>query len=408
MHPLDPIANRILQLGFLLLALFIPFSIAGTNIALGFVAIGWIMRVLASRERARPILRDPMLAASLLLALSALPSVFISENRARALGDWESYWQLIIYFGVAANLLACGMRETVVRVLAVSSILSCGVAFVQRAGGFDLGPIHIGAAHRVSSTMYIMTFAGIVAQLTVFYSSGLIARIGREERMLYGVAAVLQMLALLLTMTRGAWLAAVGGFAALVLLVRSRRLTLIAGALVLLLVVFTLIYANDQGRTLSLQALVSSSPDRNVHTRLELWKTAWKLFAAHPVLGVGMGDYSSEAARMLAGTEGVLTVSDAHNVPLHILATRGLVGFIPFVFFWVTVFRVLAARLRGTPRGSRTFQYAAGATAVAVTVLVGALTENNIDDEEVFNAFMLILGLALAYAPARGREPSDG
>jgi len=406
MRHLDTLATRILQLGFLLLGLFIPFSIAGTNIALGFVALGWILRVVSSRETAALAWRDPMLIASVLLALSALPSVFISEDFDRALGDWRSYWQLLIYFGVAANLLACGMRETVVRVLAVSSILSCFVAFAQRAGGFDLGFIHVDASHRVSSTMYIMTFAGVLAQLTVFYASTLIARIGMRERFLYGAAVALQTAALLLTMTRGAWLAAVAGLAALVLLVRSRRLLAIAAGLVVVLVVFSFIYANDTGRTISIQALFSSSPDRNVHTRIELWKTAWRLFVANPILGVGMGDYSIEAAKMLAGTEGVLTVSDSHNVPLHILATRGLVGFLPFVFFWVTVFRVLAHTMKDAQRRSRAFQYAAGAAAVAVVMLVGSLTENNIDDEEVFNTFMLILGLARAHAYRSGAGES--
>ena len=398
MRPLETIATRILQLGFLLLGLFIPFSIAGTNIALGLVALGWMLRVVSSRETARLAWRDPMLIASVLLALSALPSVFISENFDRALGDWRSYWQLLIYFGVATNLLACGMRETVVRVLAVSSILSCFVAFVQRAGGFDLGFIHIGAAHRVSSTLYSMTFAGILAQLAVFYAATLIARIGLRERLLYGAAAALQMVALLLTMTRGAWLAALAGFGALVLLVRSRTLLVAAALVVVALMAFTFVYSDDEGRTLSIQALFSSSPDRNVHTRIELWKTAWQLFLDNPILGVGMGDYSIEAKKMLAGTEGVLTMSDSHNVPLHILATRGLVGFVPFVFFWVTVFRVLIRTMRDTQRRSRAFQYAAGAAAVAVAILVGSLTENNIDDEEVFNAFMLILGLARAHA----------
>ena len=104
------------------------------------------------------------------------------------------------------------MRETVVRVLAASSILSCGVAFIQRAGGVDFGLFEIAGQHRVSSTMYIMTFAGVMSQLTVFYSATLIARIGRNERILYGVAAVLQMFAVMLTMTRGAWLGGDGRF----------------------------------------------------------------------------------------------------------------------------------------------------------------------------------------------------
>ena len=404
-------SRRLLQLGLFLLALFVPFSIAGTNIALGFVALGWITIGVArhldpSLPRPLPFWRDPMCIASVLLAFSALPSVLMSENYSRAMKDWRSHWQLIIYFGVAANLVVTGMRETFFRALAVSSILSCMFAFVQRAGGLDFWFVHIAAEHRVSSTLYIMTFAGILAQLIVFFAASAFMRgMSRSERVLVVGAVACQILALMFTMTRGAWLALAVGLIALVLMLRNRKVLIASTALLAVLVAFSFLYSTDQNRTLSITALFEQSPDRNVGTRLALWDTAWELFKSHPLLGVGMGDYSTEADRMLSGVDGIRTTVDSHNIPLHILATRGLLGFLPFVFFWITVFRVLAQTRREAEPGSRGRYYAIGATVASVAILVGSLTENNIDDEEVWGAFMVLLGLARAqaYFPHVGR-----
>ena len=151
---------------------------------------------------------------------------------------------------------------------------------------------------------------------------------------------------------------------------------------------------------MSVTDLIGSTPDRNIRTRLVLWEIAWDLFRENPVIGVGMGDYEVEATRLARGRD-IETAIDAHNVPLQILATRGLVGFIPFVYFWVTAIRVVRQVSRRSKRRSRAHHYALGGLAVIVVVLVGALTENNIDDEEVFMTFMFLLGLARceAYRP---------
>ena len=263
-----------------------------------------------------------MLLASALLALSALPSVFISEDFDRALGDWRSYWQLLIYFGVATNLLACGMRETVVRVLAVSSILSC----LRRLHPARRWPrpglhSHIGAAHRVSSTLYTMTFAGIhrpahrvllgdahrahrPSRATALRRRGGAAArrpaadddagrmAGRRGRFRRPGAARAQPPAAGGGGTRGG---CTGWCLHLVY------------------------YANDEGRTISIQALFSSSPDRNVHTRIELWKTAWQpLRGSTPSSASAWETTPSEAAKMLAGSEGRADhVGLAQRTPAH-------------------------------------------------------------------------------------------
>ncbi len=394
-----PLTTRVLQIAILAYALFIPFSIAGMNIAFGFGALAWLVASVLRRRvwPARP-LANPLIVASVVLVLSAIPSVLISENASRAWDDWSSYWQLFIVFWVAANVRTVGVRDAAFWTLFASTTLSCVVAVVQRAGGIDIGPLHIGREFRVGSTLYTMTFAGIVYQTILFDSAQLLARRwGVRLKLAIAASLLLQFGAIMLTMTRGAWVALVGGLGTACVLARNRIVTVVALVLFVALALFSLVNFKNQGR--SIPQLLSSGLDKDSATRVVLWDIAWDLFKRNPVLGVGMGDYSIEADKLLDGRF-VTTTVDTHNVYLHLLATRGVVGFVPFLWFWFVLLRELWRRRRDSGVGSRERQYAAGAFAAAVAILIGALTELNIDDSEVFMAFMFIVGIALARAPS--------
>jgi len=396
-NALNTASTRLFQFAFLALALFIPFSIAGENIAIGFSVLAWLVWLAATRQW--PRLAHPLFIASVVLTLSALPSLFMSQERHRAFVDWESYWQLLIVFMVGAHIARVGVRERSCGVLFASAAASCGVAFIQRAGGLHVGPIHIGSEHRVSSTLFTMTFAGILCQIIVFAAAMAAAPLKTRWRTLITAAAVLMFVALLLTMTRGAWIAVFAGLIAVCVLLRSRVLALATVLAIAVMVLYTHHYRNDQGRTLAVDTFATEQADRNVATRLVLWDISWKMFLDHPLLGVGMGDYSREAEKRLAERH-VRTTVDSHNIYLQILATRGLVGFIPFVAYWVVLVMTLWKLARRAVKGSLARHYAIGALGATAAVLVGALTENNIDDAEVFAAFMFLAGLALAQLPA--------
>ena len=226
-------------------------------------------------------------------------------------------------------------------------------------------------------------------------------RIGRGRRGLVALALA-EFAALLFTMTRGAWIALFAGLVAAAFVLRSRVLVLATAAALAVLAAFTFLYANDQGRTISVTTMATSEPDRNVGTRLVLWDVAWDMFREHPLMGVGMGDFSTEAQARLAGRS-VRTTVDSHNVFLHVLATRGLLGFVPLVGYFGVLVLSLYRIMRRADQGSLARHYAAAALAVTAAVLAGSLTENNIDDSEVFMAFMFVVGLARsALAPPPG------
>jgi O-antigen ligase len=429
---LDNISHRLFQLAFAALALFIPFSIAGANIAIGFGLLAWLLSALSARAGISPaeslqarrpsVLRDPLLPASLLLAVSALPSLFMSEDFTRAFKDWRSYWLLLIFFLVAANVVAHRMREVVFWVLFASTTISCLVAFLQRAGGIDWWFIQLGEKHRIESTLYTMTFAGILYQVIILNFAMALRSPGRSlwtargtlrsklrdgwRAVLPWVGLAIQFLAIIMTVTRGAWVALFAGLATVCIIVRNKTALALSAVAVAVVLVFAFVVAEDTGRNIS-PAKFAQEIDIHARTRLVLWDIAWDLIKQHPLLGVGMGDFSTEAQKLI-GERKITTATDSHNVYLQVLATRGLVGFIPFVLFWVMVLRSLFGLKRRSERGSVDWHYAVAAIGVTVAMLFGALTENNIDDEEVFIAYMLILGLALgANYRAGGRERLD-
>jgi O-antigen ligase len=405
---LASVSHRLFQFSFVALALFIPFSIAGDNFAIGFGLLAWLLAAIARRKTTggvppyKKVVHDPLFWAAVALAASALPSMLISENLERAWKDWRSYWLLCVCFLVAANIATHRVREIAFWVLFASISISCVVAFVQRAGGLDFGFIHIGEKKRVESTLYTMTFAGILYQ-TILLCLSVALRRGAawRTRLILWAGLLVQFVAILLTVTRGAWIALFAGLAAVCLLIRNRLVLLFGIGVVAAVLVFAFANARHTDRNVS-PVLLAQKLDVHARTRLVLWDIAWDLFRDNPVLGVGMGDYSLEADKRV-GDRTVTTTTDTHNVYLQVLATRGLVGFIPFVLFWFYVFRSLF-RVRGeSAKGTLEWHYAVGAIGAAVAILFGALTENNVDDEEVFIAFMFVLGLALSADYVRGR-----
>ncbi len=386
--------RRVLFASFIAFAAFIPFSIAGMNIAFGFGVLSWIgwWTTRERTPRVEPRRFDPLVLASILLALSLIPSVLMSENSARAIKDASSCWQLLILFWAAYNVIEVRAQQPAFWTLLATSCLACLLVVVQGTGGFQLGNFEIPSRYRPGGTLYNMTFAGIVYQLIVLNCAMIFAReMSPRRRVVLAAVVALQTTAIMVTMTRGAWLALIAGIVVLCLMLKNRVAIAAAAALVLGIAALSLF--GHQGR--SIPELARSGLDKDASTRLVLWDIAWDLFKQHPLAGVGMGDYTIEADKLLAGRR-VTTTVDTHNVYLQVLATRGLIGFVPFVAFWVVFLRQLRRIRRASERGSLAHQFAVGAIAATVALLVGALTELNIDDSEVFMAFLFIAGLALA------------
>ena len=76
-------------------------------------------------------------------------------------------------------------------------------------------------------------------------------------------------------------------------------------------------------------------------SRNEIWRATFKMFAAHPILGVGLGGYWI-GITAYHDASGLMTPQEAHNDYLELLSSGGVIGFA--VGIWFAVNAVRAAR----------------------------------------------------------------
>ena len=152
----------------------------------------------------------------------------------------------------------------------------------------------------------------------------------------------------------------------------------------------------------SSEVAVDASTAGEGASRNEIWRATLKLFAAHPVLGAGLGGYWI-AITAYHDAPGTLTPQEAHNDYLELLASGGVIGFALGVWFVVSVVRLAQKNLWSSTGSLRAVRIGAilGLAGVAVHSLVDFglhLTGNAV-------VFLVLIMLATATIQSRsGRE----
>ena len=110
---------------------------------------------------------------------------------------------------------------------------------------------------------------------------------------------------------------------------------------------------------------------RDGASRNEIWRASLKMFAAHPVLGVGLGGYWIGITAHHEAS-GLMTPQEAHNDYLELLSSAGLIGFAIGVWFVLAVVRRIRKNLMVDHGFRRAVRFGAvlGLTGVAAHSLV--------------------------------------
>jgi putative inorganic carbon (hco3(-)) transporter len=372
-------------------------SIAASQILLGaaFLATvaGW-----------RSKLRVPPIWLPLILFIAGtLVSLVVSPDAAAGLSQVR---KLYVFLIVVVAATALRSRRDVVR-----TFLLCGVAgalsalwsFVEfwqrwqaaRSLGRQFYTYYIG--DRTSGFMsHWMTFGGQMSIVALLLSAVLLWAPPRR-RSLWSMAVAVVIIALVLSFTRGMWLAFIAGGLYLVARWRPK----------LLLVVPVLLVAGYFAAPEAVRQRVRSvyqpqgETDSNYH-RVVTWRTGLAMVRAHPWFGVGPEIVGRDFRRYLPVVGPPLPegwYGHLHNIYLQYAAERGIP--VLLVFLWL-VGKALRDWLRAARRpAGENAAVLHGCIAALIAVLVGGIFEFNLGDSEVLMLFLALLACGYVADPER-------
>ena len=372
--------------GWPLLLLFVfalPLSIAVSQIFLTVLVVLWLAAgapyALGSRAPAffRPLVAYAAWTLLASVPFSLAPATSLIESRE------------VLLFLVVPIVHALAHREragTVVTVALAAGMVAAAIGIAQYA---ILGYDHLG--QRPSGSLgHYMTYAGLLMLLTGAALSRLLFE--RRDRV-WAIAALPTLgAALVVTLTRSAWIGTAIA-AGVVVVLRDRRLLALAPVAIALFM--ALAPAQVVGRVYSIFDL----SDPSNRDRLAMVTVADGMVRDHPLTGVGPG--LVETAYGDYRPEGAVNVTNPHlhNVPLQIAAERGLPGLALWGWFLVAATMDLSRRLRNAE--SRTHTVAGLASLAAM--LAAGMFEYNFGDSE-FLMLLLVL-VTLPASAAAGAAP---
>ncbi len=315
------------------------------------------------------------LAVSMVMTTVLLHDVICGELAWRVTGTkgGANRWSMLVFFSSFPIWMAIYDRQTIfLRPPRWFTIAGIGLALLTpflayRHDSFDLlfTATAISKTWEASSDLRLTSFiAAILAGLAYVM---LCRRPGTPRRLMLTVSLLVLIVILVVAMSRSALLAFLVTCPALWFLacgLRRRRALVLLAVCALALVFFAGTFLN---RDYLLLRFSRSTLSLDIGVRALIWRGAVKIFADHPLLGCGYGQESFRGhwpfpppfPQELLIDASVKNFAHAHNLWLHLLATRGIAGFLAFMLLWAMLFLLIARQ--GRECGKRIQQSATAA-----------------------------------------------
>ena len=437
-HPVAPWSDRLLRLGLGSLLLLTPLlyspylsdyripKIALLHAASGLLAGLWLLRgaVVGQLQLRRATFYRPLVV----WVAVGLPALALAHNRALAFETWLYYtWfavLVILFYNhfrpqyISTLLWGLGIIGGAVALLGV--LQANQVHIIPRPQPFGNLPVST-----LGNTNFVAHFLELVIPLTAV---GALIRRPRWQQIALALLAATAAWHLLLAQNRASWLALpVGLGVGFFWVVRRgrRRLVLWLGSLLLLLLAVGLLLAHTPSggagslarRTYNRALSAFDLRNHSVAQRLLIWQNTWALIKAHPLIGVGPGNYSIQLPayrsppqhatwhRLKRGQRN-RQAFHAHNDYLETWAETGLVG-LGALGWLLAAFLVPAWRARGQPTPPWQRLLRGGCMAALVTALVHSCFSFNLRDPTSALYFWTIAALLVSLLNSeRDGEPN--
>ncbi|HVA61409.1 MAG TPA: O-antigen ligase family protein [Mycobacteriales bacterium] len=333
--------------------------------------------IYAVRQR-RPLFLDSSHLLIVGLLLLALASTALSQSVSEGTTTTLRYvsWALLYFV-----LTQFPGDRALLRRLVWALVLSSGAAGAIGSYNFLAGLTQLADLRYGQQNDYAFVLAAVLP-----IGAWLVLNQTGWRRIVALVSAGLIAAGIVLSVSRGAWLAVVASFVLYAAANRQHASRIVGLALVAAVVTSLFVYANPGRVSQGVQAKQVVAQE-NVDSRLALYQGALGLTVRHPLLGVGPGNFGNYYYQITGAPPGTPPLLVVHDTYLEVAAELGVPGFI----FFMTFLAMCLLRLNGAVRSGAGPPGLAGfVRASFIAVLVGFLTLS----EEFFAPVWLLGGLA--------------
>ncbi len=289
-----------------------------------------------------------------------------------------------------------GLLQAITLSAAAVSMVGLGQAVqrIQTAPGWMDSSYFPQITTRIFSVFDSPIILGQFLALSIPLGLYVVLAIRGRWRLVYAGAVGLQGLALILTWTRGSWMAVLISLLLLMTWWRREMLVLFLCLLIALPVLLPPVVVSRFLTTFDLE--YGTNRYRQV-----IWATTLDMIRDHPLTGIGLGSAAFDAVYpyyMIAGTRSVHT----HNLFLQLALEMGLVGLLAVIFFLGGLAVLVWRKLRAGPSPESGIL---AVLAIAVTgLMMQAMADHIWYSPKFMMFFWFILGVIMAMV-GRTTEP---
>ncbi len=324
----------------------------------------WLVRMIA-QQRAIAIRFPPLSFPFVLFLGAALLSMTVALSLEASIKETAKFLEMFAVYVFVANNLAESKAKRLLAVMFLAGMSQAAIGIYQflfRAGpeGFELfgrfmrayGTFEQPNPYAGYLALIIPVALGAVSSFKFKVQGSLRSQLGTWNLELLAVLSLAAMLtAAVMSWSRGAWLG-IGAGLVVTVIVQSRRafvLSIIAAFVLtfaILLSSINIIPAAIAERFAGITEYLGVFDVRGVRVddanfaiveRMAHWQSAAMMFAEHPALGVGIGNYAA-AYPQYSLPRWDDPLGHAHNYYLNIAAETGLIGLSAYLILWASAF----------------------------------------------------------------------
>jgi O-antigen ligase len=372
-----------------MMAIFVMVASIQFSIALGQIALtvacaaGAFVLFAERRTPALPAWTSPLVV----YAAWTLASASASADPLRSLADCKQLLLLLIVpvvFEFVSSRMAVMLTSVILTAGAISAVVGISQYSLLQYDELGLRP-------RSTLSIY-MTFAGLMMLVTNVAVARLL--FSRHDRIWPAVTLPPVLTALVLSLTRSAWIGAAAGVGFQLSRRDFRWLGLLPLAIAITLAIAPL-------QLTSRAYSIFDPQDETRRDRIAMVQMGLDMVRDHPVFGVGPDMVREVYAAYRPMTAIQPENPHLHNVPLQIAAERGL----PALAIWIWFIALLVLGLWKSLTQGRHRMLAAAALGAVSSMLIAGLFEYNFGDSEFLMLFLVLVTLPFA-ADRDGGLPS--